>query len=411
MIPKLSRYLLVALTIITLSYVLPNIYHTLFDTRIDTPYIAYSTSEGEYYTYGQRDGKTVFTDRKGKVYTQQEFMDKTPLENFYYHLSKGTFPDSFAGVKLIPQQLQQESFFQSVEPERLDIPDYKLNALFESQPEFGLTFSKDYFRITHRIEFIDAKTNQLNQEKSKQFTAALDAEGFSYPATIQAGLPTLMKKRDEGWFIVDSKEQFFHLKMIKGAPFVRKVPVPAGLHFKYVLANDFDADEFYATIVTTDNQLLILRKKDYSFIKIPIEGYNAANMKLAIQGSMFNRTVIVNAEKGLQLFTFNRDYKLIDKHNHPLPLKSEMTIGKVAAAMFPFQLEIASPYTEFLRMHFDASNTWAWILLNLLFVVLTVVLMRREGKKISRGIPDLLIVALTGIFGFLAVHIIPNKQY
>lgn len=411
MIPKLSRYLLVALTVITLSYVLPNIYHTLFDTRIDTPYIAYSTSKGEYYTYGQRDGKTVFTDRKGKVYTQQEFMDNTPLENFYYHLSKGTFPDSFAGVKLIPQQLQKESFFQSVEPERLDIPDYKLNALFESQPDFGLSFSKDYFRITHRIEFIDAKTNQLNQEKSKQFTAALDAEGFSYPATIQAGLPTLMKKRDEGWFIVDSKEQFFHLKMIKGAPFVRKVPVPSGLHFRYVLANDFDADEFYATIITTDNQLLILNKKDYSFTRLPIEGYNAGNMKLAIQGSMFNRTVIVNSEKGLQLFTFNRDYKLIDKHNHPLPLKSEMTIGKVAAAMFPFQLEIASPYTEFLRMHFEASHTWAWVLLNLLFVVCTVVLMRREGKKITKGIPDLLIVALTGIFGFLAVHIIPNKQY
>lgn len=411
MIPKLSRYLLVALTVITLSYVLPTIYHTLFDTRIDAPYIAYSTTKSEYYINGHRDGKTVFTDRRGKVLTQQEFMDNTPIENFYYHLSKGTFPDSFAGVKLIPQQLQKEFIFQFIEPERLDVPDYRLNALFESQPEFGLSFSKDYFRITHRIEFIDAKTNQLNQEKSKQFTAALDAEGFSYPATIQAGLPTLMKKRDEGWFIVDSKEQFFHLKMIKGAPFVRKIPVPAGLHFKYVVANDFDADEFYATIVTRDHQLLILNKKDYSFTKIPIEGYNSDNMKLALTGTLFNRTIIVNSEKGVQMFTFNRDYKLIDKYNHPLPLKSEMGIGKVAAAIFPFQLDLTSAYTEFVHMDFEGSHTWIWILVNLILVALTVIFIRREGKSVVRGIPDLLIVALTGIFGFLAVHIIPNKQY
>ncbi len=59
----------------------------------------------------------------------------------------------------------------------------------------------------------------------------------------------------------------------------------------------------------------------------------------------------------------------------------------------------------------EESNSWSWLALNLALVIITVILIRREGKSLGGNIPDLVIVALTGIFGFLAVHIIPNKQY
>lgn len=411
MIPKLSRYLLVALAVVTFAYVLPAIYNTLFDARINMPYTTYSTTKKDYYAAHWTDGKSVFTDRKGKQYSQQEFLDNTLIENYYFHLSKGTFPDSLNGQKLYPQQLQKESFNAWVEPELLNVPNYAINPLFESQPEFGLSFSKDYFRINNRIEFIDAKSNRVNEAKSIQFTEALNKEGFSYPAGIISGMPTLMKKRDDGWFITDSRHQLFHLLMVKGAPVVKKIALPAGMQLRHIICNDYDANEFFAILITTDNRIFVLNRKDYSTTQMPVEGYNATNMSMIISGTLFNKTVAVKSDKGLQLTTFDREYRVIDKHFMPVAQKSEMAIGKVSAAIFPFQLQLSSPHDSFISFHLKDSNSWTFLALNLLLVIITVILMRKEGKSLSRGIPDLVIVALTGIFGFLAVHIIPNKQY
>lgn len=411
MIPKISRYLLVILAVITFAYVLPSVYNVLFDTRINAPYITYSTTMKEYYIALWQDGKSIFTDRHGKTYSQQEFMNNTPIENFHYHISKGSFPDSFAGMKLEPRQLQRESFFSWIELSQLNTPQYGINPLFESQPEFGLSFSKDYFRIGQRIEFIDAKSNALNEAKSRSFNEVLTKEGFSYPAKMAAGLPTLMKKRDEGWFIVDSRDQLYHLKMIRGNPWLKKINTPAGMKFRYIICNDFDADEFYAILITADHKMHVLNKRDYSTTELPVEGFNADYTSATVTGSLFNKTVAVRSEKGVQLTTMDRDYKVIDKYFYPLPQKQEMAIGKVAAAIFPFQLELTSPYDEFISFHFSESNNWSWLVLNLVLVIATVILIRREGKQVYRNIPDLVIVALTGIFGFLAVHIIPNKQY
>ena len=60
------------------------------------------------------------------------------------------------------------------------------------------------------MEFIVARTNKINEEKSQLFTEALTAEGFIFPADIIAGLPTTRKSHDEGYFITDSEGTLFH---------------------------------------------------------------------------------------------------------------------------------------------------------------------------------------------------------
>jgi hypothetical protein len=39
------------------------------------------------------------------------------------------------------------------------------------------------------------------------------------------------------------------------------------------------------------------------------------------------------------------------------------------------------------------------------------VMIKVQGRKFSRNIPDLPVVALTGIFGFIAVNIFTSKEY
>lgn len=56
-----------------------------------------------------------------------------------------------------------------------------------------------------------------------------------------------MKSRDDGWFIQDKNLQLFHLKMVKGEPFVKKIAMPAGFEIKKIVCNDHQSGEFYAT--------------------------------------------------------------------------------------------------------------------------------------------------------------------
>lgn len=411
MLPKISRYLLVLLTITTLAYALPTVYNTLFDTRINTPFVTYSELKKEYFVMRNIDGKPAFVDRNKKVYTQQQFMDAAPIANFQYHLSRGTLPDSLNGVKLNPQQLQHESIFQYISPDNLHTPSYGLYPLFESEPDFGLRFPSDVFRVNQRVEFIDAKTNRINEEKSKVYTDEFKKMGFSFPAKLAAGIPSVMKRRDQGWFIEDYAGQLFHLKMIKGKPFFKKIPNPSGVSFKHILCNDFDSDEFYAIVISGDNKLYTINKKDYSMSYFPVSNYNPEKQTVMISGNLFTKTISIMDEESVKVYTIDRKYQPIDQFKEDVPLKSEMRIGKTFSSLFPFYLQVTSPYTEFIRMAFIKVSGYNWFFLNLIFLTVSLVMMKREGRKIAGSIPDLIIVALTGIFGFLAIWMFPNKTY
>ncbi len=82
--------------------------------------------------------------------------------------------------------------------------------------------------------------------------------------------------------------------------------------------------EFFAILITTDNRILVLNRRDYSITQMPAEGYDANNRSMLINGSLFNKTVAVKSDKGVQLTTTDRDYKVIDKtllcrlHKNPI---------------------------------------------------------------------------------------------
>lgn len=411
MLPKISRYLLVLLSIITLAYALPVIYNTLFDSRIDTPYITYSELNKEYLVMRNVDGKPTFVDRKGKTYTQQEYMNVTPVANFQYHLSRGTLPDSLNGVKLNPKQLQYESFFQYISPDKLYTPVYGLYPLFESEPEFGLSLPADVFRINKRMEFIDAKSNRIDERKTDLYTGILQQNGFAFPAKLAAGIPSVMKRRDQGWFIEDQNGKLYHLKMLKGKPYFKKIPNTENVRVKHIICNDFDSDEFYALIISVDNKLYTLNKKDYSMSLLPVPDYDPEKQTLLVSGNLFNKTVLLVGERSVRAYTIDRNYRQIDQLNTSFPIKAEMTNGKIFSAIFPFYLQLSSPYTEFIKMAYHKVPGYNWLLLNLVFLIISLVWMKREERKLSRGIPDLVIVALTGVFGFLAVWMFPDKTY
>lgn len=411
MLPKLSRILLIAVTIITLGYTLPSFYQTLFASRKYRPYLTYSIPLKTYFSMENQDGKPVFIDREGKVYTQHAYMDATPVSNFHYHLSNGTMPDSLMGVALQPQILQAENIFQYIRPDMLIAPSYGLYPLFESKPEFGLRFPSDMFRIDQQITFIDAKTNRVNEAKSRQYTDQLRAAGFSFPARVVAGIPSVMKRRDQGWFITDQNDDLFHLKMVQGEPFIKKIPDLSGLAIKHIVCNDFQSDEFYAILISSDDAVYTLNKRDYSVSKMPIEGYHPATHTMIVSGNLFNKTVTLEKPESTQVFTFDREYRLIDEYTKNLPQQSTMWSNKVYGALFPFHLMVEAEYYNFIRPTLTPTPSWNWIYLHGILVLLSILMIRTANREVRESVADLVIVAVTGIFGFIAIWLFPNKAY
>ena len=197
---KFSRYILVATGILVASIVLPSLFWTIFEKVPRSPNIFYSCMTDDFIVV---DGSTR-KDPSGREYTSDEYEQALPFMFFRQLMADGTMPDSIEGVKMETPSISRASSFYRYTPKRLDSPVPTLWPMLESQSgKVNLAMPEDYFRIDKSMEFIIARTNEINEEKSRLFTDALTAEGFIFPADIIAGLPTTRKSCDEGYFITD----------------------------------------------------------------------------------------------------------------------------------------------------------------------------------------------------------------
>lgn len=411
MLPKVSRYFLVIVAIVVLANVLPQIYNTLFDVRINRPYITYSNLTGDFFIMNTGGKKLSFSDTKGNKYSQEEFMNKTPVVNAFYQVANGILPDSLNGVKLNINELRNETFRQFIRSQQFSSPAYRLYPLFESKPKFGLHFPDDFFRINDRIEFIDAKTNKIEEVKSEKFTKALQNAGFKFPADVISGIPSPMKSRADGWFLTDSRGALYHLKMVKGDPYVRHISTPDNFKIKKIFCTDFRNREFYAVIVANNDHLYILGNPNYKLTKFPIADYKSGIQNLQFSGNLFNRLVVISDHHEVKAYSLDRDYQTIDIYKKQRRSKSEMLVGKIFDVVFPFHINFQSSKSRFIKFAASGYENLYWIYLNIIFLGITFFIIKRKRRKISNNILDLLIVAGTGIFGFIAIFLFPNKEF
>jgi len=407
-VEKVSRYLLVFIAILTLAIILPRLYWMAFEKPVRKPFILYSCINDDFMIH--RISEKTWEDTKGQQYTREEYEQKLPMMFLKQLLASGTMPDSVNGVKLDMRDIAREKSFFRLKANEIDAPAPALYPLFESQSGRSmLDLPDDFFRITWRIEFIDAATNMVLEEKSQLFSATLFQYGFSFPAKTISGLATPRKSVDEGYLIVDAKDQLFHLKMIKGKPYVKTINVPEGLKFKYISCVDFKNKDFYAYLFSDKNEIYILTQGDYQFIKWPVDGFEASNCDLKIYGDLFNYTVVIEAKDHIKAIALSSGYHVINTYSETWKLKEEQTEGKIFASLFPALVSMTSDDSKFIRFYFVPSKGWNWVLFNFVLVAFHFIWLYRRKAKLKNHLADLGIVAVSGIFGFIAVHVFPGS--
>ncbi|HWR99790.1 MAG TPA: DUF4857 domain-containing protein, partial [Prolixibacteraceae bacterium] len=251
---RISRIILVLVAILILAMTLPMLYLMAFEKPVRKPFILYSCIDDDFFM--MRPGTpNTFEDTRGNKYTREKYEQKLPMMNFQQLMISGVMPDTINGKAMDMHEIGRNRSFARFKPEDMNCPKPGLFPMFESQSgRANIEMPDDYFRITWRVEFLDAATNKIREEKSQLFSAALYHHGFEFPAKKIEGLPTTRKSCDEGYLVVDSSNQLFHLKMVKGKPFVKKISLPDGLKFKHILCVDFKDKKYYAYLFSEKNE-------------------------------------------------------------------------------------------------------------------------------------------------------------
>lgn len=349
---KYFSQVVIGFTIICLViWQLPWIYNFLTAKSFKTPFTLYSTVIGDFAVMESVGDKGIIhRDLSGRVYSEAQFDSILPL--FYYRqlMADERFPDTLHGVMLTPRLVQQENFTFRVVPSDINSPVLRLYPLFEGMTgRVDLQMPDDVFRVTSRgIEFIQMQTNRLDAGKSKRFTDAMLKKGFVFPAVEIAGNPTIKKEYDEGYLLLDSKRQLFHLKQMKGRPYVRRISLPDGLQLEHLFVTEFKSRKTLAFMTDVHHALYVLENKTYVVKKVGIPSFNPQCESLAIIGNLFDWTLrITRSETETYYAVRADDYSLLKELTYSVP---ELSLAeKIGKYLFPLQLTFTSSEDEYVK--------------------------------------------------------------
>ncbi|MDZ7635928.1 MAG: DUF4857 domain-containing protein [Bacteroidales bacterium] len=247
--------------------------------------------------------------------TSDDYEQALPFMFYRQLMADGTMPDTIKGVLMETPSIARASSFYRYTPKRTDAPSPTLWPMLESQSgKVNLAMPEDYFRIEKRMEFIVARTNRVNEEKSSLFTEALTAEGFTFPAKIIAGLPTTRKSCDEGYFITDAAGSLFHVKMVEGEPYVVRIETPEEFDIVYIEAVDLRSKEYYCYVFTRNQGIFVVMDEVYDLQRLPVDGFDPSVHTFRLSADLFNKCFTIMGENWYEAIAIDDMYQVVGTH-------------------------------------------------------------------------------------------------
>ena len=415
----LARWFLLFTGLLLLAHYLPQGYWLLAAKKHRAPIVFYSCVEKRFLFYRYSEHNLQYVDVAGKTYDRQDFDRLLPLDNYLQLLRDGQLPKAIDGVTLTPEVIRRGRLNLKLRPVSLDSPAIPLYPLLEAESgRVRLEMPEDFMRLSSRVEFVDAQTNAVIRDKSDRFTQAFTQAGFVFPAATVGGNPTNLKPYDEGFFLTDATGATFQLRQLRGQPDLHRIadlaapaakPEWQSLKPRYIHVQEQDSRELRAIVIDQNNRALLVVRPDYRLIPIPFKRYDPATMTLTLRGDILNRLITVSSDDYVEAVVLNRDYAFVDRYTEDLPRREAASAGKFARAIFPFTLDFDDYNSGYLGF-FLAFGSRLALLINLLCCVgLLLWWLARKQIRFSR-LPDLLLVAIGGLYGILLVALVPQVE-
>lgn len=402
---KFNKILILITAIALLSWLLPWGYHFIASKPANVPFTLYSCITHNFAYADRSSGENVYRDNQGNTYTNAQF--DSILPTFYYRqlIADNRLPAEIEDVPVDARSIQRGGFMFRHTPVNINVIKAPLYFLLESMSgRVDLTMPEDVFRMTDRMEFVDMATNTVNEEKSRQFTKALEDKGFTFPARFIAGNQTVRKDYDEGFLIIDRNHQVFHVKQLRGRPFVRNTGIAPAMKMKHASVTEFRNRRFHGILTDEANQVYVLETKTYELKKLAIPSFDPEKESINIFGDDFYWTVQISDDRNVRLYAIKSgDYSLVDSLAYS---SGEDMADRMSQYIFPFELSFTSYADKFVYPRLTNPSLWA-IFLNLLLLAVYLISTR---KHIASSWPGSIVILFFGIFALLPQILLAGKS-
>lgn len=414
MTARLARWSLLVLIIFLLAVWLPVAKDFLFAYRFGKTQLFYSPVI-ERFVYTELLGaghQFIYRDQNGKDYDREEFETLIPF--IYYKNMElwGRLPLALAGQTFDKAAIAAERQVLELAPDELPghTPRIQLFPLLESNPDRAqLRFPEDILRPAERLAFIGSDANRLDPELSATFTRALTDAGFRFPVRATFGRVSILKSFDAGYFLLDSTGALFHLKRLDGAPQVASVPLPEGLAVRHIKVTENKRREVLGLLLAEDGRLFLMAERDGALTPLHLPGYRADDMALKILFNPLQRTAVYSDQKTIHAVVMDRDYRPIDQYTRRMAMAQPRLIDHVWEMLVPFSLELRDPDHRYLSLRPHVHSLAAGI--GVAFALLLALeVLRLRGIRPAQAKMDLLLITLTGLYGLLALILIPPER-
>jgi len=408
---KLARYAIIIIIIIVSSVHLPKFYNKIFDKSDGSPHFYYSSIKNDFVYFQFQDSGMKYTDLQDNVYTRKSFEKLLPFTFYRDLINWGVMPDTIQGVAIDASVIHKKSARYRLKAKTLDLKEIKLYPLLESQSDFtNLSFPPEVFRIQDRIEFINGSDNEINLEMTQKFNQVFIENGFKFPAQIIAGNPTTKKPFDEGYLIVDNDGYVFHLKKVKGEPFLVKTTIPNNLNIKKILVQETITKKVYGFLITETSDFYMISYDDYRLIPITLKNYIADQMDLGISVNPLHVLFKYDDNYNFHSCVFDSNYNYIDYTQKSKPFKYQKLTEKVKHMIFPFSIITTNNFSSL--QHFSLKlHSMLSIIGILVSLIIGFVVKIKNHENIADNWFDFVIILFTGTYGLIAVLLIKSDSW
>lgn len=415
---SLKKYPIIIITILVLSNFLPYFYDMALSKRGDYVKVGFSPVTETFIKTTYPAGasrKAIYSTMNDKTtFTREKFEEFFPFTYFSDLIRWGTFPEKLASFEnntsVIMSSKQRLYFIHRLIAKK----EVGLYPLFESQSKFsGLELPEEFFRFNNKMEFINTTTNKIEPKQTKLFTKALKEKGFSFPMKKIFGQPVTRKPFDEGYFIVDNNNKFFHLKKQEGQPFIKEIKTN-GIDIKYMLVDENSRMEFYGLVLGENKRTYLLMYDDYEFVELPIDNFDYTTDRLYVSTNPLYRYIDVDSnledKEVTTNYVTNLDYELVAKNSLEFPYEKESFFKKLEESIFPFQFYFSKKGSYFYYPKISNINEKAFIF-NLLIVLLYLVYIKYSSRRISEHIINSILILSAGIYALIAIFTFARLLY
>ncbi|MDR3236590.1 MAG: DUF4857 domain-containing protein [Prevotellaceae bacterium] len=400
--PTIIRTVIILAGTLAFAWLIPALAKLATTAPQRYPFVYYSSLAEQFCL--SSDG--VRSDASGRTYTEAQFDSVMPMLYYRQLSATGALPDSVRGRAVAVPDIKTSSLSIRIHAKETSTPGVGLYIMYESMPRrVNLESPGDVFRLKDTIEFIDAATNTVLEEKSARFAAELAKRGYRYPAQWSHGIMTHRKAYDEGYFSLDAAGELYHIKMVNNRPFVRNTRAAsdslAPVHFAMTPVAD---RRFYGVLFDAAGAVYILETPHYRLRKLDIPPVDIASDEVLIMGNMFFWTVSIMTPEGRRYYALDNDsLQRVDE----LYIAAAPDLWRTCSAwLFPAYLTFESRSSSYLAPAWHGT-AWTGFAGHLAAAALFAAFARRRRKSAWLHSAYILI---TGVAGLIAVLLTPSGR-